>query len=669
MSATGAPISAHLSELLAAHRESTRPKAKRRQTDVGLSRTTRERPYDNDDLFFAEATTPESRKASLTLQTDDADSIRTFDMQSGFGLRETNLRLEQVTKENFDLKIEVSRRRDKEAKLTEKLESMSKELTTLHNSNLELKTAHDDNLVLHNSNVKLQAAHDTLERDMNTVLAVSEKNERGLKDALSYIIELQEQMETLKARLEEVESDSPTLLPTSTTAPEASVTRSCKPQVSFAEPTAGDATRPRHATKTVVHHLRNVLLETEHELRPVKSYRSMLSKHEDQDTATARKSGISRGSATDEFRPAFSRNADDESHPRQDSIKRVSEWMSDSEHQGNSSPTPTDPEGRRNIDRIMSTTPGERTDTVLSHITGGTDRSELRQRSVQGTRRSPIDHDQATVTAHVPSGMDTPRARHLAPPRDSPAIQHIRNNARSALHPASDGYEIETYQPSRSREPSPHTAKLNQSQGPARQPVQVEETQLSSPDSLRQSQHTLTHKRRGLFSKRRMSDYAVESPGSGRSSFLSEAASSVRNRPSTPNTSLSSRATTSSQEAIRSDQQSELKGSSSSLSRSDVDQTYTKRSSDTYTAIPIDDTLTSVKSHRRRSAILFSSSSRHASPDKFSLQSSSTMKDLSRDGARAAWAPAAGTPTLNRHTGSKGGFMRALVGERRMSKA
>lgn len=398
----------------------------------------------------------------------------------------------------------------------------------------------------------------------------------------------------------------------------------------------------------------------------------MLSKHEDQHTATARISGISTRPATDDHRPASPRIADEgvnESQPRQDSIKRVSEWMSDSGRHGSISPTPTGPEGRKNIDRIISATPGERTDTVPSNTTVGTDRSKLRPRSVQGTRRSSIDHDQPTVTAHVPSGMDTPRARHLAPPRDSPAIQHILNNARSALHTASDGYEIETYQPSRSREPSPHTANINQSQNPARQPVQVEETQLSSPDSLRQSQHTLTHKRRGLFSKRRMSDYAVESPGSGRSSFLSEAASSVRNRPSTPNTSLSSRATTSSQEAIRSDQQSELKGSTSSLSRSDVDQTYTKRSSDTYTAIPIDDTLTSVKSHRRRSAILFSSSSRHASPDKFSLQTSSTMKDLSRDGARAAWAPAAGTPTLNRHTGSKGGFMRALVGERRMSKA
>ncbi|PSK36036.1 hypothetical protein B9Z65_5851 [Elsinoe australis] len=166
-------------------------KRARRRTDFGPIRNN-----DDDDIFMAEAAASSIRDLSI----HDERSVESKPLQGDTtrpngprtrapGLKEMDQRLQQLEKQNFDLKMEVFHRREREEKLHDQLRKM-------HD---QVKLAQ-----------KIQDEHATL-IELNKSLAVElDRSNEAVDQAVQMICDLEAQVETLqeKARVPSAHSDS-----------------------------------------------------------------------------------------------------------------------------------------------------------------------------------------------------------------------------------------------------------------------------------------------------------------------------------------------------------------------------------------------------------------------------------------------------------------------------
>jgi hypothetical protein len=345
----------------------TRPK-RSRHTDLGP------RPGRDDDIFLHEA--EESSKAAGLAATassplyfngrasaSDAMNGPGGSKRRAMGVRDMDALIDKLSKQNFDLKLEVDHRREQTVQLKEQIESM-REQSALAEA---LATEHTELLKINSQLVE-----------------ELEKRDRAIEEAMDIICDLEDRVAELEdrkgnSRPSTAQADSgyagteaqETIPPSSP--PESNVPRT--PVVNVRSPSLPAASAASQRLHNLMHGptpgksrrqplalshqkpsnfaLRSVYLESTRELNPVKSFHSLLSRQEsradeDDDEAlnSPRLSILSEGSFTSDYshRKHISPEqypwelAGDETpkspltgraHLRQDSMKRVSQWISE----------------------------------------------------------------------------------------------------------------------------------------------------------------------------------------------------------------------------------------------------------------------------------------------------------------------------------------------------
>lgn len=361
------PASQYLQDRLQERRaRNSRPK-RTRQSDFGPRMTAGQ----DDDLFFAEA---EDGRRALERSYDSSplapipryagDNVNSSSNGSSTlsaggrkrrmpGARELDEQMDRLTKQNFDLKLELDHRRESQAKLHAEIEAMR--ATVLRAE-------------------KLEEEHEELMRINSLLVEELEKRDKAIQEAADIICELEEKIEDYEeARPGTAQADSgyagtenqdqmvlssppqvASVPVVSRQAPVAATVASSKlnsavrastPPKSRREPAFLTSQQPSTTA------LRSVFLNAGKDIHPVKSFNSILSKHAstidenvlaDEVLTSPRLSALSESSfpsiygkksetpekydweeVTGEGRPFAS------AHSRQDSISRVNQWIED----------------------------------------------------------------------------------------------------------------------------------------------------------------------------------------------------------------------------------------------------------------------------------------------------------------------------------------------------
>ncbi|GAB7340408.1 hypothetical protein MBLNU457_6844t1 [Dothideomycetes sp. NU457] len=324
-------------------------KRTRRRTDFGPLG-----PHMTDDIFLAEAESHSSDIPSrVTVSaTPSGNHYVQSRSDNGFesklrqtnGLREMDEKLEKLEKLNFDLKMEVHHRRQREEKLQAQLKSMAKQIIRAE---------------------KIQHEHAELIKINDSLVKELEKRDDAVREAVEMIVDLEAKNDALQSRSlsQSMNSDSgygaldtPKVIPPSSPEFQAPFT-----PLSGRPAGAPYAARQSHTRNRIpsfvsdanagTQALREVYLDPARNLRPVKSFMSILSERESnqgdmlQDLGSPRLSVLSESSFPSIYgvtRPVQLDQPSASEHPQkpteddlfnadqqQDSIKRVSKWMMD----------------------------------------------------------------------------------------------------------------------------------------------------------------------------------------------------------------------------------------------------------------------------------------------------------------------------------------------------
>ncbi|KAK4554655.1 hypothetical protein LTR86_008157 [Recurvomyces mirabilis] len=336
-----------------------RPK-RARQTDFGPRRGL------DDDIFLHEA--EESQYAAarrydsspitgMPRQTSAAVT-RGNSGRASLGVRDVDEQMDRLSKQNFALKLELDHRRDLTAKLQSQMEAMQARIERVE---------------------VLEEEHTELLRINTQLVEELERRDKAVEEAVDTICDLEEKVADMEERHshatrpstaktdsgyagtethEQAPSSSPPDIKLAKTptvavhAPSPATAAASQKLQSMIQATPAKARREpsfMSLKKPSTHALRSVYMETSHNLLPVKSFNSLLSRRDgrtedgnlDDILNSPRLSVLSESSFPSLYSPKKQISpekyaweaVDDESpedhfsYPRQDSIKRVSQWM------------------------------------------------------------------------------------------------------------------------------------------------------------------------------------------------------------------------------------------------------------------------------------------------------------------------------------------------------
>ena len=360
------PASQYLQDRLQERRaRNSRPK-RTRQSDFGPRMTAGH----DDDLFFAEA---EDGRRALERSYDSSplapipkyagDNVNSNNGSSTLsaggrkrrmpGARELDEQMDRLTKQNFDLKLELDHRRESQAKLHAEIEAMR--ATVLRAE-------------------KLEEEHEELMRINSLLVEELEKRDRAIQEAADIICDLEEKIEDYEeARPGTAQADSgyagtenqdqmvlssppqvavvpvaPRQAPVAATVASSklnSAVRANTPVKSRREPAFLTSQQPSTTA------LRAVFLNAGKDIHPVKSFNSILSRHAstidenvlaEEVLNSPRLSALSESSFPSIYgkksetpekydweEPSDSGRPFASAHSRQDSISRVNQWIED----------------------------------------------------------------------------------------------------------------------------------------------------------------------------------------------------------------------------------------------------------------------------------------------------------------------------------------------------
>ena len=372
----------------------TRPK-RARQSDFGP------RGGRDDDIFLTEA--EDSRHAtsrgfdSSPLAPTSRSELEGSgnSKRRGLGAKDMNEHMDRLTKQNFALKLELDHRRSHTAKLQEQIETMREQVEWAE---------------------QMKDEHAELLRINSQLVEELEKRDKAVEEAMDLICDLEDKLADLEERNSNTRpstanADSgyagtethdlapPSSPPQPARAPKTphGSQRQPPPAASAAAGSLMNAVnghtpaRPRREPfalsqkKPSTHALRSVYLETAQSLHPVKSFNSLLTRHEskvDDDEAvldSPRLSVLSESSFPSIYSPKeqvsperYAWEAEDAeskesqhvppSHLRQDSIKRVSQWMDEGDETDNtpSKSNRISPPVSQQIEAQLSSSPSKR---------------------------------------------------------------------------------------------------------------------------------------------------------------------------------------------------------------------------------------------------------------------------------------------------------------------
>ena len=360
------PASQFLQERLQERRaQNTRPR-RARHTDFGP------RQGRDDDIFINEAQDASRNRrmydsSPLAFSVSGSDAGSSNSRRRALGARDMDDHMDRLSKQNFALKLELDHRRDHTAKLQEQLEEMRERVERAE---------------------RLEEEHAELLKINTQLVDELEKRDKAVEEAMDIICDLEDKVADLEDRSSETRpstanadsgyagTDIPEQPPPSSP-PE--LTRPPNtPRINIRGPSSQPAStaaqklqgimngatpaKPRREPsilshqKPSTHALRSVYLETAKELHSVKSFHSLLSKRESaieedelpEDVLNSpRLSVLSESSFRSMYSPkkqisperdawmtkdneaAMVSSPSNRTHLRQDSIKRVSQWISD----------------------------------------------------------------------------------------------------------------------------------------------------------------------------------------------------------------------------------------------------------------------------------------------------------------------------------------------------
>jgi hypothetical protein len=357
------PASQYLQDRLQERRaRNSRPK-RTRQSDFGPRMTAGQ----DDDLFFAEAEDGRERSYDNSplapIPRYAGDNVNSSNGSSTLsaggrkrrmpGARELDEQMDRLTKQNFDLKLELDHRRESQAKLHAEIEAMR--ATVLRAE-------------------KLEEEHEELMRINSLLVEELEKRDRAIQEAADIICELEEKIEDFEeVRPGTAQADSgyagtenqdqmvlssppqvasvPVIsrqAPAATTVASSklnSAVRASSPVKSRREPAFLTSKQPSTTA------LRSVFLSAGKDVHPVKSFNSILSRHAstiDENALAEEVLNSPRLSALSEssFPSIYGKKSETpekydweempeegmpigSAHSRQDSISRVNQWIED----------------------------------------------------------------------------------------------------------------------------------------------------------------------------------------------------------------------------------------------------------------------------------------------------------------------------------------------------
>ena len=360
------PASQYLQDRLQERRARNSKPKRTRQSDFGPGMTTGQ----DDDLFFAEA---EDGRHALERSYDSSpmapipryggDKVESSNGSSTLsaggrkrrmpGAREVDEQINRLTKQNFDLKLEVDHRRESQAKLHAEIEAMR--ATVLRAE-------------------KLEEEHEELMRINSLLVEELEKRDRAIQEAADIICDLEEKIEDHEeARPGTAQADSGyagtenqdqmvlssplqvAVVPVASRhAPVAATVASSKLNSAVSADTPAKSRRePAFLTsqQPSTNALRAVFLAAGKDLHPVKSFNSILSRHAstidenvlaEEVLNSPRLSALSessfpsiygkKGETPENYdweEPSESGRPFGSAHSRQDSISRVNQWIED----------------------------------------------------------------------------------------------------------------------------------------------------------------------------------------------------------------------------------------------------------------------------------------------------------------------------------------------------
>lgn len=393
------------SQLLQARLQERRAKNMRpkriRQSDIGPTTTGRD-----DDIFLSEA--EESRNAAARgfdsspvapIPRREAEGSGSNGRVRALGAKGVDEHMDRLTKQNFALKLELDHRRNHTAKLQEQIANMREQIEWAE---------------------QMKDEHTELLRINSQLVEELEKRDKAVEEAMDIICDLEDRNAILDERVSDLEERNSNTRPSTANAdsgyagtevheqappsspPEparapktphvgrppstAAAQAATNKMVNFTSGVTPARTRrePNILTekKASTHALRSVYLETAQSLHPVKSFNSLLTRHEskaDDDEAildSPRLSVLSESSFPSIYSPKEQHVSPDRyawedqeadtipssTHWRQDSIKRVSQWIDERDliEETPSKSTRQPPPIRQEIEDDISSSPSKR---------------------------------------------------------------------------------------------------------------------------------------------------------------------------------------------------------------------------------------------------------------------------------------------------------------------
>lgn len=630
-----APRSDLLSDCLRARRAEVRPKARRRQTDFGPIRQ-----LDNDMLDEPEEAPnqPSQLQSNARISSISTIASSQFDADHGVGLRDVEQQLEKLSKLNFDLKLEVHHRRQREDKLTEKVNALADQLAQVD----LLRDEHRELLGINDSLVKELEKRDAAIREAVDIICSLETERDAVKQQHQVLLQSQLQHLGVDITVQTPRVTPPSPARTSTSPRRQSTTNSRPAQRQLPDILADS----RHTTGA----LRNAYLDPARNLKSVKSFLSMLSEHDtEKGQATPRESGTPRlGVMSDETCQQQNTSITQTQDPRQDSIKRVNNWISTTE-QEHPSPSHARPSLHRSAASIDARRTGPSEHRPSAHML---------LKAPQGVSRVGSSDTQSTnhseVTASTTTELDPERPWYsVSGAFDTGTPGRSRDGRVNASSILDNAPKTKFERDSSSTTMGSQQTPMSTTKSLRRPPVDHGQF-MQTPDrkSTRSSLNKMTDR---LFRRRSEATFA-ESPMSTNTSYFSESTSSAKQAPSTAATTYSSTAQPSSHIQMTRDQsRSQTLSDTYGVSRTD---SHRSKSPHAHSASESDRPEVT-RTIRRRSAI--SPAARTRLP---------TAQDLSRNSAKAAWdGSVSPAPALARSTSSRVGVGKLLGLERRLSKA
>ena len=392
------PASQFLQERLQERRaKNLRPK-RIRQSDIGPTTAGRD-----DDIFLNEAEESKAAAARAFDSSPMAQMPRRETDSNGraraLGAKGVDEHMDRLTKQNFALKLELDHRRNHTAKLQEQIENTREQVEWAE----QMKEEHTELLLINSQLVEeLEKRDKAIEEAMDIICDLEDRNavldERAidLEERHSHTRPSTANADSGYAGTEVHDQAPPSSPPEPTKAPKtphrdrlASATAAqaaTNKMVNFTAGVTPARTRrePQILTekKASTRALRSVYLETAQSLHPVKSFASLLTRHEsklDDEEAvldSPRLSVLSESSFPSIYSPQEQHVSPDRygweadeiaaapspNHWRQDSIKRVSQWM-DERDQIDETPSKssrTSPAIRQKPEDDVSSSPSKR---------------------------------------------------------------------------------------------------------------------------------------------------------------------------------------------------------------------------------------------------------------------------------------------------------------------